>query len=96
MPFQLEYETPNRVTETLIESRWRQAMVEEPAELTKSKTWTMVPFRSCGIQIGAQDQVQTIWLHNHNRTKLVAKGIHRIPGVDFSRTFSLVIKAANN
>ncbi|CAH9086511.1 unnamed protein product [Cuscuta europaea] len=77
---------------------WRQAMMDEYAALEKNNTWSLVPPSPLQNVIGCK------WVYRvkqnpdgslaRYKARLVAKGFHQRPGVDFTDTFSLVVKPA--
>ena len=77
---------------------WKQAMNDEFQALLRNQTWSLVPPSS------VQSVVQCKWvfrtklkvdgLLDKYKARLVAKGFQQTPGVDFSETFSPVVKAS--
>ncbi|PKI75309.1 hypothetical protein CRG98_004349 [Punica granatum] len=77
-------------------STWRAAMEEEYLALLQNHTWDLVP------PSPAQNVVGCKWVYrikqkadgtiDHYKARLVAKGFNQREGVDYSETFSLVIK----
>ncbi|KAL9241494.1 hypothetical protein vseg_015603 [Gypsophila vaccaria] len=90
------YITPNTVKQALIDPLWRAAMQAEFDALTRNSTWTLVPpSTSCNV-IGCKWVFRIKYnldgtLKQH-KARLVAKGFHQRPGLDYSETFSPVIK----
>ncbi|CAH9110456.1 unnamed protein product [Cuscuta europaea] len=77
---------------------WRTAMQEEITALHKNQTWSLIPPDSTQNVIGCK------WVFRvkqnpdgsvaRYKARLVAKGFHQRPGVDFTDTFSPVVKPA--
>jgi hypothetical protein len=87
---------PTYVSQALKDPRWRQAMTDEFIALVSHDTWHLVPRPSASNLIGCK------WVFRIKRnpdgtvdrfkTRLVAKGFNQRPGVDYTETFSPVIK----
>ncbi|KAK9073343.1 hypothetical protein SSX86_007667 [Deinandra increscens subsp. villosa] len=77
---------------------WLDAMDEEMSALRANKTWVLVPRPYSENVVGAK------WIFrikyrpdgtiDRHKARLVAQGFTQIPGLDFSHTFSPVVKAA--
>ncbi|GAB2272659.1 hypothetical protein Dimus_038986 [Dionaea muscipula] len=75
---------------------WRQSMCEEHNALLSNQTWILVP------RTASQNVIGCKWVYRIKRNpdgtvarykaRLVAKGFHQQPGVDFSETFSPVVR----
>ena len=87
---------PYNIRSALAHPGWKAAMCEELEALHKNKTWELVPrthdlhvigskwvFKSKLKPNGSLDQL---------KARLVAKGYHQVNGVDYTETFSHVIK----
>ncbi|KAK0605174.1 hypothetical protein LWI29_023729 [Acer saccharum] len=93
LPTQVE---PTCVSQALKFPEWRRAMSEEFDALVRNNTWTLVPSQSSSNTVGCK------WVFRIKRSpdgsiskykaRLVAKGFHQRPGVDFTDTFSPVVK----
>ena len=90
---------PRLITFAKKHPRWSVAMDEELAALHTNHTWTLVPHCPNMNVIGCK------WAYKAKLTiddsleclkaGLVAKGFNQVDGIDFSETFSLVIKLAS-
>uniref|UniRef100_A0A2N9GCF6 Integrase catalytic domain-containing protein n=1 Tax=Fagus sylvatica TaxID=28930 RepID=A0A2N9GCF6_FAGSY len=87
---------PTCVSQALKHPQWRHAMSQEFTALVKHGTWDLVPPQSSQNQIGCK------WVFRIKRkpdgsidrykARLVAKGFHQRPGLDYTTTFSPVVK----
>ena len=87
---------PQNTTQALKDPQWRRAMTEEYDALVHNVTWELVPSHP------SQNVVGNKWVYRikykptgeieRYKARLVAKGFHQRPGIDYSKTFSLVIK----
>ncbi|KAL5553081.1 hypothetical protein UlMin_040482 [Ulmus minor] len=89
---------PTSVVEALKSVSWKNAMNVELEALQANKTWSLVPYKLemnvvgnkwvFRIKYNADGSIQ------RHKARLVAKGFHQTPGIDFSKTFSPVVKAS--
>ena len=87
---------PTCFTTAVKDSNWRAAMNAEFAALLKNQTWALIPPYTARNVIGCK------WVFRVKRkadcscerykARLVVKGFHQMPGIDFRETFSPVIK----
>ncbi|KAJ0588945.1 putative RNA-directed DNA polymerase [Helianthus annuus] len=78
--------------------QWMAAMHDEIQALQQNCTWTLVPRPATTNVVGSM-WVYCIKYHSDGsveryKARLVAQGFTQIPGLDFSHTFSLVVKAS--
>ncbi|KAJ0474222.1 putative RNA-directed DNA polymerase [Helianthus annuus] len=78
--------------------KWMAAMVEEIRALHQNNTWTLVP-RPSSMNVVGSKWVFRIKYHSDGsidryKARLVAQGFTQIPGLDYSYTFSPVVKAS--
>ncbi|XP_017696057.1 uncharacterized mitochondrial protein AtMg00820-like [Phoenix dactylifera] len=89
---------PTCYTEAVKDPKWRVALNSKFDALLKNGTWSLVPSNASRNVVGCK------WVFkmkrnadgsiNRYKARLVAKGFHQQEGMDFSETFSLVIKPA--
>lgn len=89
---------PTKVRDALATPQWRAAMNSEYTALIRNRTWTLVPFSQSLNVIGNK------WIFKikknpdgsvqRYKVRLVAKGFHQNPGIDYFETFSPVVKAS--
>ncbi|CAL2238106.1 unnamed protein product [Prunus armeniaca] len=87
---------PTCVSQAIKDPLWRAAMSTEFNALISNGTWELVPSDSTQNLIGCK-WVFRIKRHpdgtiDRYKARLVTKGFHQRPGVDFSETFSPVVK----
>ena len=96
--FQKETHTiPKTIAQALADPRWRQAVLDEFNSIVKNGTYSLVPPTS------HQNTVSCRWIftikYNPDGTvrkykaRLVARGYTQVPGIDYTETFSPVIKS---
>ncbi|KAK2979349.1 hypothetical protein RJ640_000686 [Escallonia rubra] len=88
--------TPSTYKQVQKYPQWRKAMQDEFDALIKNQTWTLVPSHT------SQNIIACKWLFRIKRkangtidrckARLIAKGFTQRPGIDFSSTFSPVVK----
>lgn len=80
----------------LVHPGWKDAMEEELAALHQNSTWTLVPRTPDMHVIGSKwvfkTKLKPAGSLDRLKARLVAKGYHQIDGVDYTETFSPVIK----
>ncbi|KAD3642035.1 hypothetical protein E3N88_31259 [Mikania micrantha] len=77
--------------------KWMDAMHKEMDALTLNNTWTLVPRPTCHNIVGCKWIFRTKFRADGTveryKARLVAQGFTQIPGIDYSYTFSPVVKA---
>lgn len=87
---------PANFTQALKDHKWGQAMSEEYDTLVRNGTWALIPPAS------NYNLVVCKWVFHTKRkfdssvdrfkARLIAKGFHQRPEIDYHDTFSLVVK----
>ncbi|KAJ0844517.1 putative RNA-directed DNA polymerase [Helianthus annuus] len=80
------------------EEKWLHAMELEFNALQRNNTWTLVPRPSNANVVGSKWFFRTKFHSDgsieRHKARLVAQGFTQVPGLDYSHTFSPVVKAA--
>ncbi|GKA76472.1 retrovirus-related pol polyprotein from transposon RE1 [Tanacetum coccineum] len=78
-------------------AHWMEAMRKELAALHNNDTWTLVPRPENQNVVGSKWLFRTKFCSDgsieRHKARLVAQGFSQIPGLDYSHTFSPVVKA---
>ena len=89
---------PNTPYEALSDPNWKAAMQTEYDALIKNNTWSLVPmcsdFKVVGCKWVFQTKYNTDGSISKHKARLVTKGFHQTAEVDYSETFSPVIKSS--
>ena len=89
---------PSCVSEALKDPHWRKAMSEEVTALLQHGTWELVPptpgQNLVGCKFVFRKKRNPDGTINRYKARLVAKGFHQRPGINYSQTFSPVVKPA--
>lgn len=98
MQISAEPAIPTNITETLANPLWRQAMEDEMEALERKFTWILVPrnvtknLLSCKwVYKQKMDEAGNVICH---KARLVGIGSNQRNGIDFTETFTLVVKEA--
>ncbi|RVW86387.1 Retrovirus-related Pol polyprotein from transposon RE1 [Vitis vinifera] len=87
---------PHNIRAALAHPGWKAAMDEELQALHTNKTWVLVP-RTSDMHVISSKWVFKPKLKpdgslDHLKARVVAKGYHQVDGLDYTETFSPVIK----
>ncbi|KAH9801545.1 retrovirus-related pol polyprotein from transposon RE1 [Citrus sinensis] len=89
---------PSNVDEALSDSKWKAAMQAEFDALIRNKTWSLVPmnpeYKLVGCKWVFRTKYNTDGSVSKYKARLVAKGFHQRAGIDYSETFSHVVKSS--
>ena len=87
---------PSTIKEALASSSWFQAIQQEYHALLQNKTWTLTSLPPGATIVGCK------WIFKNkfngdekfqrHKTRLVAKGFNQTKGIDYTDTFSPVVK----
>lgn len=87
---------PSTIQEALAHNKWNQAIHDEFNALVRNQTWSLVPLPPNRHTVGCK------WVFklkknpdgsvSRYKARLVAKGFHQQAGLDYSETFSPVVK----
>lgn len=87
---------PKSVKAALSHPGWKKAMIVELATLHQSQTWKLVPCTSNMHVIGSKwvykPKLKPDGTLDRLKAHIVAKGYHQISGLDYTETFSPVIR----
>ncbi|KAJ0608733.1 putative RNA-directed DNA polymerase [Helianthus annuus] len=79
-------------------AKWVKVMEEELTALRSNNTWVLVPHPTCANIVGSKWIFRTKYKADGSvdryKARLVAQGFTQVPGLDFSHTFNLVVKAS--
>ncbi|KAH9769752.1 retrovirus-related pol polyprotein from transposon RE2 [Citrus sinensis] len=88
---------PSTISEALSDPKWKAAMQTEYDALIKNKTWTLVPMCSSYKPVGCKWVFRTKYNINgsvsKHKARLVAKRFHQTACIDYSETFSPIVKS---
>ena len=91
------YVEPQIITQAMADDRWRKSATAAFNAQVANNTWDLVPAEEVTNPVG------NIWIFRYKynpdgtekslKSRLVAKGYHQRPGIDYHETFSPVIKS---
>ena len=89
---------PSNVDEALSDSKWKAEMQDEFDALIRNKTWNLVAMNLEYKLVGCKWVFKTKYNSDGSvskyKARLVAKGFHQTAGIDYSETFSPVVKSS--
>ncbi|KAH9745735.1 retrovirus-related pol polyprotein from transposon RE2 [Citrus sinensis] len=89
---------PNTPSEALSDPNWKAAMQAEYDALIKNKTWSLAPmcldFKVVGCEWVFRTKYNTDGSISKHKARFITKGFHQTAGVDYSETYSPVIKSS--
>ncbi|KAH9677218.1 retrovirus-related pol polyprotein from transposon RE2 [Citrus sinensis] len=89
---------PSNAGEVLSDTKWKAAMQDEYNALIRNKTWSLVPmnpeYKLVGCKWVFRTKYNTDGSVSKYKARLVAKGFHQTAGIDYSETFSPVVKSS--
>ncbi|KAH9664249.1 Integrase catalytic domain-containing protein [Citrus sinensis] len=89
---------PSSVDKALVDPKWQAAMQLEHDGLIQNKTWSLVPMDQAHKLVGCKWVFRTKYNLDGSvskyKARLVAKGFHQTAGVDYSETYSPVVKSS--
>ncbi|KAH9779182.1 retrovirus-related pol polyprotein from transposon RE2 [Citrus sinensis] len=89
---------PSNVGEALSDTKWKAVMQDEYDALIRNKTWSLVPmnpeYKLVGCKWVFRTKYNTDGSISKYKARLVAKGFHQTAGIDYSETFSPVVKSS--
>ena len=92
------FQEPQTIAHALKHPAWRKSMQDEYEALLRNNTWTLVPRESAPNIVGCKWVYRTKYKSDGTldrlKSRLVAKGFHQRPGIDYIETFSPVVKPA--
>ena len=89
---------PSNISEAFSDSKWKAAMQDEFDALIRNKTWSLVPMDPEYKLVGCKWVFRTKYNIDGSvskyKARLVAKGFHQRASIDYSETFSHVVKSS--
>lgn len=89
---------PSTFRDAMLHPEWKQAMQDEYHALLRNNTWSLVPIPANTPIVGCK-WVYKLKTHPNDtiaryKARLVAKGYSQTAGLDYSETFSPIVKPA--